>query len=91
MREAGTAINSHIIRWVMQGIIDLRAPEESRLSQLKLGQTFICMWARTQLKWSWRKSTTAASKLPHDWEDQGRVMAMRIAAIMETHNVSMRG
>lgn len=70
MRAAGTSINSHVIRWVMQGIIDTRAPDSARtrLSTLKLGQQFACAWARAHLKWSWRKSTTAASKLPLDWE-----------------------
>ena len=87
MRAAGTSINSHIIRWVMQGIISLRAPD-SRLTLLALGQPFVCAWARAQLKWSWRKSTTAASKLPLDWEEQGVQMAMRIAAKMEMKKVS---
>ena len=31
MRAAGTSINSHVIRWVMQAIIDLRAPHSTRL------------------------------------------------------------
>jgi hypothetical protein len=88
MRAAGTAINSHVIRWVMQGIIGVRAPESARLSSLKLGQPFVCAWARAHLKWSWRKSTTAASKLPLDWEEQGLHMAMRIAAKMEMKKVS---
>ena len=88
MRAAGTSINSRIIRWVMQGIIGLRAPE-SRLTLLTLGQSFVSAWARAQLKWSWRKSTTAASKLPLDWEEQGVQMAMRIAAKMEMQKVSL--
>jgi hypothetical protein len=88
MRAAGTSINSHVIRWVMRAIIDLRAPDSTRLSVLKLGQPFVCAWARAHLKWSWRKSTTAASKLPLDWEEQGLHMAMRIAAKMEMKKVS---
>jgi hypothetical protein len=89
MRAAGTSINSQIIRWVMRGIIDLRAPPASRLSALKLGQPFVCAWARKHLRWSWRQSTTAASKLPLDWEDQGLKMAMRIAATMELKKVRL--
>lgn len=87
MRAAGTAINSHVIRWVMQGIIKLRAPN-SQLASLRLGQQYVCAWARRSLKWAWRKSTTAASKLPLDWEEQGLQMAMRIAATMEMKKVS---
>lgn len=88
MRAAGAAVNSRIIRWVMQGVITLRTPQESRLRSLKLTQTFISAWARKNLKWSWRKSTTAASKLPLDWEEKGLQMAMRIAATMEMKEVS---
>jgi len=88
MRAAGTTVNSHVIRWVMQGIIHLRTPVESRIRTLKLGRPFVCAWARKHLKWSWRKSTTAASKLPLDWEERGLHMAMRIAATMEMKEVS---
>jgi hypothetical protein len=88
LRASGTSINSHIIRWVMQGIIGVRAPD-SRLSLLALGKPFVCAWARSQLKWAWRRSTTAASKLPLDWEEQGVQMAMRIAAKMEMKKVKL--
>ena len=88
MRAAGTSINSHVIRWVMQGIIGNRAPDSALLWSQNLGQQFVCAWARAHLKWSWRKSTTAASKLPLDWEEQGLHMAMRIAAKMEMKKVS---
>jgi hypothetical protein len=87
LRAAGTPINSHVIRWVMQGVIHHRTPE-GKLQSLKLGQSYICAWARKTLKWSWRSSTTAASKLPLDWEEQGLQMAMCIAANMEKNKVS---
>lgn len=87
MRAAGTAINSTVIRWVMCGIITHRAPVDAKVRSLKLGQQFISAWARKNLKWSWRQATTAASKLPLDWEEQGLQMAMRIAATMELKKV----
>jgi hypothetical protein len=90
MRGAGTAINSHIIRWVMRGVIELRTDERSRLRTLQLGSSFISAWACKTLKWSWRKATTTASKLPLDWEEQGLQMAMRIAATMEMKEVRQR-
>ena len=90
MRAAGTAMNSHIVRWVMQGVIELRTTsieEGTRLNALKLGQSYISAWMRKTLKMSWRKATTAASKLPLDWEEQGLQMSMRIAATMELKKV----
>lgn len=95
MRAAGTPLNSHIIRWVMQGVIEHRTSQSLekgvRLRGLRLGHQFISAWVRKSLHMSWRKATTAASKLPLDWEEQGLQMAMRIAALMEMNKVSYCG
>ena len=87
MRAAGAPLNCNVIRWVMRAIMEEQCPE--LLACLKLTHQFISSWARSQLDWRWRARTTAASKLPADWEDQGVVMAKRIAATMEMHKVSL--
>ncbi len=78
-------MNARVIRWVMRAVMQQMAP--ALLDSLTLSQTFISRWAREQLQWRWRSRTTAASKLPLDWEVQGVQMAMRIAANMEMHRV----
>jgi hypothetical protein len=88
MRVAGAAINSHMIRWVMRAVIEERCPALINLGYLTLSKTFVCRWAREQLGWRWRVKTTAASKLPGDWEEQGVRMAMRIGAHIGLHKVS---
>ena len=85
MRAAGAPINSRIIRWVMLAVLQEASP--ALLLQHKLSQQFISTWARQQLQWRWRARTTAASKLPADWEAQGVLMAKRVAALMEMHGV----
>jgi hypothetical protein len=85
MRAAGAPISSRVIRWVMLAILQEANP--SLLLRHKLSQPFISGWARQQLDWRWRARTTAASKLPADWESQGVLMAKRIAALMEMHSV----
>lgn len=85
MRAAGTPLNSRVIRWVMRAIIEEH--DSALLQQLTLSQQFISAWVRTQLKWTWRARTTAASKLPTDWEAQGIQMAMRVAVNMQMHTV----
>lgn len=85
MRAAGAPINCRVIRWVMVAV--LQATHPALLQQHKLSQQFISRWAREQLDWRWRARTTAASKLPGDWETQGVLMAKRIAAHMEMHSV----
>ena len=87
MREAGTPVNARVIRWVMRAVMQQMAP--ALLDCLTLSQSFISRWAREQLQWRWRSRTTAASKLPLDWEAQGVQMAMRIAANMEMHRVKV--
>lgn len=85
LRSNGAPINSHVVRWVMQAAI--REHEPALLDTLQLSQQWISLWVRTHLDWRWRARTTAASKLPHDWEQQGILMAQRIAATMEMHEV----
>lgn len=85
LRGAGTPLNSRVVKWVMMAIIDEKCPEI--YNHTKLSQASISRWVRAKLDWRWRCSTTAASKLPLDWEDQGVQMAMRIAANMGKHKV----
>lgn len=86
LRDTGVPLGSHVIRWTLQALFRERDP--SLLDSLQLSQQWISQWVRAQLNWRWRARTTAASKLPHDWEEQGVLMAKRIAAAMEMHSVS---
>jgi hypothetical protein len=86
LRATGAAISTHVIRWTMRAVFHERDP--SLLASLQLSQQWICGWVRDSLEWSWRHRTTAASKLPLDWEEQGMLMAKRIAVKMVRHNVS---
>lgn len=85
LRAAGSPVNRRTVAWVMHAIIEQRRPE--LLETLTLSRSFITRWVRSKLQWSWRQKTTAASKLPLDWEDQGVKMAMRIAALMGRYKV----
>jgi len=85
MRAAGAPINCRVIRWVMLAVLQEANP--ALLLRYQLSQPFISRWAQQQLDWRWRARTTAASKLPADWEAQGVLMAKRIAAAMEMHDV----
>jgi hypothetical protein len=85
LREAGMPVNTHVIRWTLYAIFKQRDP--SLLDSLQLSQQWISYWVRSKLQWRWRSRTTAAGKLPHDWEEQGVLMNKRIAALMEMHDV----
>lgn len=85
MRETGVPINCNIVKWVMQAVVEEKQP--SLLNSLTFSHSFVSQWARSQLQWRYRRRTTAASKLPSDWENQGVQMAMRIAANMAQYKV----
>jgi hypothetical protein len=87
LRKAGTPLNSHIIRWVMSAVLQETRP--TVLHQLTLSQAYISTWVRNnpRLHFRWRARTTAASKLPDDWEERGIHMAQRMGATMQLHKV----
>jgi hypothetical protein len=88
LRKAGMPLNAHVVRWVMLAV--LAEYPSVQLQQLKLSQQYISKWVRSnpRLQFRWRARTTAASKLPEDWEEQGIHMAQRMGAIMQMHDVS---
>lgn len=83
--KGGISVGIDAIRWVMRAVIEENAPE--LLSSYKLSRAFICKWARNKMNWTWRSRTTAAAKLPLDWQSKGIDMAKRIAVHMELDQV----
>jgi hypothetical protein len=81
--KSGICINIPTVRWVMQAHI--RGVEG--LEHLQLSKAFISRWASSAMDWSFRRGTTAASKLPRDWMEQGKKMAMSIASHMQSYGV----
>ena len=86
MRAKGAPLNTRVIRWIIQAIAKDKHP--ALLDSLALSQQWISKWVRSELNFRWRAATTAAAKLPHDWEDQGILMAKRIAVFMQVNKVS---
>jgi hypothetical protein len=74
LRSTGMPVNTHVIRWTLQAIFRQRDPSLLENEKFTLSRQWICWWVRKELKWRWRARTTAASKLPLDWEDQGVVI-----------------
>lgn len=87
LRAGGAPVGIPMIRWVMAAILLERHPDA--LNQLKLSSAYISRFVRRhpKLEFTWRLKTTAASKLPLDWEAQGVQMAMRVAAAIELHKI----
>jgi catechol-2,3-dioxygenase len=86
LRESGMPVNGHVIRWTLRAVFTEKCP--SLLDNLRLSQQWISYWARSKMSWRWRRRTTAASKLPLDWEQLGVEMAKRVGYRMGMNNVS---
>jgi hypothetical protein len=85
LRESGMPVNSHVIRWTLRAVFTEKCP--SLLDNLRLSQQWISYWARSKMSWRWRRRTTAASKLPLDWEQLGVEMAKRVGYRMGMNNL----
>jgi hypothetical protein len=85
LRERGAVVNILVLRQIMRIVVEDRRP--ALLADIKFSNHFVSCWAREQMGWSWRVRTTAASKLPLDWREQGVQMAKRIAFAIQVHKV----
>lgn len=85
MRERGAVVNVAVIRLVMRAVFEEHEP--SLLAELSLSKSWISNWARDVMQWSWRMKTTAASKLPNDWQEMGIQAAKRVGWNMQIYKV----
>jgi hypothetical protein len=52
-----------------------------------VSKTFGKAFVQKHLGWTWRRVTTAVSKLPENWEKQGDETAYKVAALCKLHNI----
>ena len=79
------SIRNLIIPFIQKRALVLFVQESS--TSFKVSLSWVRAFARNELNWSFRKATTAASKLPKDWELQGLRMTQRIAYLVKCYNV----
>ncbi len=72
MRDSGQPLDNTIAQTVIQGIISAVAFElferRTKSGFFSVSRRFARKFVRRHMGWTWRRSTTAASKLPADWE-----------------------
>lgn len=76
--RAGIAVGLRLVRWTVAAIA-----EKLQLPDPPLSNTSLSRFVHRELNWTWRCRTTAAGKLPEDWQAQGTQMAQRIAVHIE--------
>jgi len=80
----GTALNLNSVQSIMRAILKERHPTvlyENR-GTLKLSKHFCTAFGRKHLNWSVRKATTAAQKVPQNWEKLVDDMVKRLAIVV---------
>ncbi|KAL3685961.1 hypothetical protein R1sor_003983 [Riccia sorocarpa] len=88
-RESGVIINSTVVQYLLRGFLLAHNPE----ILIEKGRPFSCSlrwirnWLQIRMGWSFRSGTTKASKLPLDYEEQGRRMTLRIVFLVAAHRV----
>lgn len=80
--HAALAVGRRMVRWAIAAIAEQRG-----ISDPPLSNSSISRFARDVMGWRWRCRTTAAGKLPDDWQFQGTQMASRIAVHIEFSKV----
>jgi hypothetical protein len=84
-------LDNTIAHTIIQGIISVIVPElferRTKSGFFSMSRRFARKFVRMHMGWTWRRSTTAASKLPADWESQGHDMAYRIVALVKTYDI----
>ncbi|KAJ7222043.1 hypothetical protein C8J57DRAFT_1094587, partial [Mycena rebaudengoi] len=56
-------------------------------SYFRISDSYLRKWLRETLRWSIRRPTNAAQKLPEDWEDLCEKSFFRIAYSIKEHDI----
>ena len=83
--DTNATLNIDIVRTIMMKMVKKYKPEI--IDDLKFSRCFISLFIRFEMKWSMRRGTTAASKLPVNWTDLGVAMVKRMAAIIKNKQI----
>ncbi len=93
MRDVGQPMDANVAQTVILGIVQALALElllkrTGRGGKLfQVSKRFSRKFLNCYLGWTWRRVTTAASKLLEDWEQQGDEMAFRVATFCKTEGI----
>jgi hypothetical protein len=86
-------MDANVAQTMILGIVQALAPKlllkrTRRGGKLfQVSKRFSRKFLNCYLGWTWRRATTAANKLPEDWEQQGDEMAFKVATICKTEGI----
>ena len=90
MMMVGQPLYAICIQPLIKAIILDKAPqilEGTHSTAFRVSYEWTKIFVKSELNWSYRASTTAAGKLPKDFQEQGKAMAQRCAYLVKVHNI----
>ena len=91
IRATGSVINGSTARIVILGVLQSKIPEIlfENGGHFRVSSTWVSDFCATTMGWTFRKGTTAAQKLPADYNNQGYMTILRLAYYVRVFNVPM--
>jgi hypothetical protein len=89
-RDVGHPLYASSIQGIIKAIIRKEEPillSNTSRTGFKVSIDWTRDFVKTKLHWSYRVATTAAQKLPLDWEAQGLKMSQRIAYLVKSYSI----
>jgi len=89
MRKTGCVVNGTVARVIIVGILQSLLPSilVENGGRFKVSASWVSAFCAEALGWSFRKGTTAAQKLPHNFNEQGYMTILRLAYYVRVFNV----
>lgn len=88
-RDSGQVVNSVTTQILLKGFLMAKCPEVLKKNggPFSCSRSYVTRYLRKVMGWTFRASTTNASKLPRDWQLQGDMLAMRMAYLVKAHGI----
>ena len=88
-RSCGATMNSSIARCLIIGVLRVDIPQvlHENGGGFKVCRRWVRGYVSQHLGWAFRAITTAAQKLPDDWEAQGEILILRLAYYVKTYDI----
>jgi hypothetical protein len=89
-RDVGHPLYASSIQGIIKAIIRKEEPillSNTSRTGFKVGLGWTRAFIKTELHWTYRVATTAAQKLPSDWEVQGLRMTQQIAYLVKSYSI----
>jgi len=89
MRKTGCVVNGTVARAIIVGVLQSLLPSilVENGGRFKVSASWVSIFCAEALGWSFRKGTTAAQKLPHNFNEQGYMTILRLAYYVRVFNV----